>query len=84
MELENELEMLKAENEEKMHQVETASNHSEYLEARLISLREEEQRIIQTAGGSYSILQEYERRIKVFQNRKDISRENLTISKRKP
>ena len=63
---ESELEMLKVENEEKMHQVETASSRSEYLEAELIELREEEQRIIETAGGSYSVLQEYERRIKAL------------------
>ena len=82
LELENELEMLKAENEEKMHQVETASSRSEYLEVELIGLREEEQRIIQTAGGSYSVLQEYERRIKVLsEQERHLSREFNGIEK---
>lgn len=82
LELESELEMLKVENEEKMRQVETASRRSEYLEAELIGLREEEQRIIQTAGGSYSVLQEYERRIKVLsEEERQLSREFNGIEK---
>ena len=82
MELESELEMLKVENEEKMHQVKTASSRSAYLEVELIGLREEEQRIIQTAGGSYSVLQEYERRIKVLsEQERHLSREFNGIEK---
>ena len=82
LELESELEMLKVENEEKMHQVETTSSRSEYLEAELIGLREEEQRIIQTAGGSYSVLQEYEKRIKVLsEQERQLSREFNGIEK---
>ena len=82
LELEGELEMLKVENEEKIHQVETASSRSEYLEAELIGLREEEQRIIETAGGSYSVLQEYERRIKVLsEQERQLSREFYAIEK---
>ena len=82
LELESELEMLKVENEEKMHQVETASSRSAYLEVDLIGLREEEQKIIQTAGGSYSVLQEYERRIKVLsEQERHLSREFNGIEK---
>lgn len=82
LELESELEMLKVENEEKIHQVETASSRSEYLEAELIGLREEEQRIIETAGGSYSVLQEYEKRIKVLsEQERQLSREFNGIEK---
>jgi chromosome segregation protein len=82
LELESELEMLKVENEEKIHQVETASSRSEYLESELIGLREEEQRIIETAGGSYSVLQEYEKRIKVLsEQERQLSREFNGIEK---
>ncbi|MGB8448753.1 MAG: chromosome segregation SMC family protein [Nitrososphaeraceae archaeon] len=82
LELESELEMLKVENEEKIHQVETGSSRSEYLEAELIGLREEEQRIIETAGGSYSVLQEYEKRIKVLsEQERQLSREFNGIEK---
>jgi chromosome segregation protein len=82
LELESEQEMLKVENEEKIHQVETGSSRSEYLEAELIGLREEEQRIIETAGGSYSVLQEYEKRIKVLsEQERQLSREFNGIEK---
>ncbi len=82
LELESELEMLKVENEENIHQVETGSCRSEYLEAEIIGLREEEQRIIETAGGSYSVLQEYEKRIKVLsEQERQLSREFNGIEK---
>jgi len=82
LELESELEKLKVENEEQMHQVETGSSRSVYLESQLIDLREEEQKIIQTAGGSYSVLQEYERRIKVLSEQERLlSREFNGIEK---
>ncbi len=82
LEIESEIERISAENEEKLYQVETASSRSGHLEAELIGLREEEQRIIETAGGSYSVLQDYERRIKALsEQERQLSREFNGIEK---
>jgi chromosome segregation protein len=63
-EISNERESLEREKLERQDQNESASQRLEQLEKELVALREEEQKIIDVSGDSYSILQNYEKQIK--------------------
>ena len=60
----SENEMLETEKAERKQQSEYASQRLEQLEKQMVNLREEEQKIIDVSGDSYSILQDYEKQIK--------------------
>jgi chromosome segregation protein len=75
-ELQTEKERLTAETEENRGEVDRQSGRSTQLEAELIALREEEQRTIKTAGDSYSILQNFDRKLKAHsEQERQLSRE---------
>jgi hypothetical protein len=59
-----EKESLEAEQIERRGQKQIAGQKLEQLEKELICLREEEQKIIDVSGDSYSILQNYESRLR--------------------
>ena len=60
----SERESLQVEQVERKEQIESVGKKLAELEKQLIALREEEQKIIDVSGDSYSILQNYERQIK--------------------
>jgi chromosome segregation protein len=88
-EMSNETENLEREKLERQDQNESASKRLEQLEKELIGLREEEQKIIDVSGDSYSILQNYERQIKslddkerqVYREINGIEKESIAIKK---
>ena len=88
-EITNERESLEAEKVERREQSESASQRLEQLEKELISLREEEQSIIDVSGDSYSILQDYEKQIKTLDEKErhlyreinGIEKESIAIKK---
>ena len=52
------------------------------IESELISLRDQEQQIIDSSGGSYSIVQEYEKKLKLMnENERKLNKEYNTIEK---
>lgn len=67
---------LTAETEENRGEVDRQAGQSTQLETELIALREEEQRTIKTAGDSYSILQNFDRKLKAHsEQERQLSRE---------
>jgi chromosome segregation protein len=84
-----EREMLETEKVERKEQNESAGKRLEQLEKELISLREEEQNIIDVSGDSYSILQDYEKQIKILDEKErrlyreinGIEKESIAIRK---
>jgi chromosome segregation protein len=88
-ELSSEKEILETEKIERKQQYESASQRLEQLEKELISLREEEQNIIDVSGDSYSILQDYEKQIKTLDEKErqlyreinSIEKESIAIKK---
>ena len=88
-EMSNEAENLQREKLERQDQNESASQRLEQLEKELIGLREEEQKIIDVSGDSYSILQNYEKQIKslddkerqVYREINGIEKESIAIKK---
>ena len=88
-EMSNEGENLQREKLERQDQNESASQRLEQLEKELIGLREEEQKIIDVSGDSYSILQNYEKQIKslddkerqVYREMNGIEKESIAIKK---
>jgi chromosome segregation protein len=69
-------ERLKAESEENRRDIDDQTGRASQLERELIDLREEEQRTIKTAGDSYSILQDYDRKLKALsEQERQFSRE---------
>ena len=81
-ELQLEIERLRLENEQKLQEVRTETSRSNQLEAELVRFREEEQKIIKTGGDSYSVLQDYDRKLKSYsEQEKQFSRESNTIEK---
>ena len=88
-ELSSEKENLETEKIERKQQHESASQKLEQLEKELISLREEEQNIIDVSGDSYSILQDYEKEIKTLDEKErqwyreinSIEKESIAIKK---
>jgi chromosome segregation protein len=89
IEISSERESLEAEKIEKGKQNEIASRKLEQLESELIGLREEEQKIIDVSGDSYSILQNYEKQIKTLDEKErqlyreinSIEKESIAIKK---
>jgi chromosome segregation protein len=85
----NEAENLQREKLERQDQNESASQRVEQLEKELIGLREEEQKIIDVSGDSYSILQNYEKQIKMLDDKErqvyreinGIEKESIAIKK---
>ena len=88
-EISNERESLQREKIERQDQNESASQRLEQLEKELIGLREEEQKIIDVSGDSYSILQNYEKQIKsldekerqLYREINGIEKESIAIKK---
>jgi chromosome segregation protein len=88
-EMANEAENLQREKLERQDQNESASQRVEQLEKELIGLREEEQKIIDVSGDSYSILQNYEKQIKMLDDKErqvyreinGIEKESIAIKK---
>ncbi|HEY7227151.1 MAG TPA: chromosome segregation SMC family protein [Nitrososphaeraceae archaeon] len=85
----SEKENLEVEQREKRNQYDVASVKLEQLERELIGLREEEQKIIDISGDSYSILQNYEKQIKTLDEKErhlykeinGIEKESIAIRK---
>jgi chromosome segregation protein len=88
-EISNERESLQREKLERQEQNESASQRLEQLEKELVGLREEEQKIIDVSGDSYSILQNYEKQIKsldekerqLYREINGIEKESIAIRK---
>lgn len=88
-EISNERESLQREKIERQDQNESASQRLEQLEKELICLREEEQKIIDVSGDSYSTLQNYEKQIKsldekerqLYRDINVIEKESIAIKK---
>ncbi|HJU79155.1 MAG TPA: chromosome segregation SMC family protein, partial [Nitrososphaeraceae archaeon] len=88
-EISNETESLEREKSERQDQEESASRRLEQLEKELVGLREEEQKIIDVSGDSYSILQNYEKQIKLLDEKErqlyreinGIEKESIAIRK---
>jgi chromosome segregation protein len=66
VEMNQENERLSIELKERKCQIEDMYKKSQSLEAELKELRDQEQQIITSSGGAYSVLQEYERKIKAL------------------
>ena len=85
----SEKESLEAEQIERRGQKQIAGQKLEQLEKELICLREEEQKIIDVSGDSYSILQNYEKQIKTLDDKErhldkeinGIEKESIAIKK---
>ena len=85
----SEKEQLEVEQTEKRDQYNVASVKLEQFERELIGLREEEQKIIDISGDSYSILQNYEKQIKTLDEKErhlyreinGIEKESIAIRK---
>ncbi|HVD07617.1 MAG TPA: hypothetical protein VNB67_04160, partial [Nitrososphaeraceae archaeon] len=85
----SEKESLEAEQIERRGQKQIAGQKLEQLEKELICLREEEQKIIDVSGNSYSILQTYEKQIKTLDEKErqkyreinGIEKESIAIKK---
>jgi chromosome segregation protein len=85
----SEKEYLKVEQTEKTDQYDVASVKLEQFERELIGLREDEQKIIDISGDSYSILQNYEKQIKTLDEKErhlyrdinGIEKESIAIRK---
>ena len=88
-EIASEREILETEKIERKEQSESANQRLEQLEKELVSLREEEQNIIDVSGDSYSILQDYEKQIKTLDEKErhlyreinGIEKESIAIKK---
>ena len=81
-ELQSEIEKLSIERKQKLLENEAGIRSSDDLEAELVRLREDEQRIIKTGGDSYSILQDYDKRLKAYsEQERMLMRESTTIEK---
>jgi chromosome segregation protein len=66
VEMNQENERLSLELKERKYQIEDMYKKSQSLEAELKELRDQEQQIITSSGSAYSVLQEYERKIKAL------------------
>jgi len=88
-EISSERETLELEKIERKQQEQSASQRLEQLEKEVIALREEEQNIIDVSGDSYSILQDYEKQIKILDEKErqlyreinGIEKESIAIRK---
>lgn len=81
-EMDIEKERLAMELEQRKSQIEELRNKSQSLEAELKGLRDQEQQIIDSSGSAYSVLQEYERKIKALaENERRLSKEHNIIER---
>jgi chromosome segregation protein len=81
-EMNQEDEHLSLELEDRKRQIEEMYNKSQSLEAELKGLRDQEQQIISSSGSSYSVLQEYERKIKTLsESERKMSKEYNSIER---
>jgi chromosome segregation protein len=80
--MDDESSRLTLELEQRRKQVSEMQSKSESLEAELKSLRDQEQQIIDSSGNAYSVLQDYERKIKALsENERRLSKENNIIER---
>ena len=81
-EMGSEKERLALELEQRRHQIEELRAKSQSIEAELMGLRDEEQQIIDSSGSAYSVLLEYERKIKgLSENERKVSKEHNIIER---
>ncbi len=81
-EMNQENERLSLELVERKHQIEDMYRKSQSLEAELKGLRDREQQIIASSGSTYSVLQEYERKIKALsESEREMSKEYNLIER---
>jgi chromosome segregation protein len=81
-EMDGEKERLALELEQRMRQIEELRAKSQTLEAELKGLRDQEQQIIDSSGSAYSVLQEYERKIKALsENERKLSKDHSIIER---
>ncbi len=80
--MDEEKERLTMELAQRKKQVEEMQVKSQTLETELKSLRDQEQQIIDSSGNAYSVLQEYERKIKALsEEERKVSKENNIIER---
>jgi chromosome segregation protein len=80
--LDEEKERLTLELSQRKSQIEEIQAKSQALEAELKSLRDQEQQIIDSSGNAYTVLQEYERKIKgLSEEERRVSKENNIIER---
>ena len=82
VEMNQENERLSLELEERKRQVEDLQRKSQSLEVELKGLRDQEQQIITSSGSTYSILQEYERKIKALSESERKNSKELNLIER--
>jgi chromosome segregation protein len=81
-EMNQENERLSLELKERKCQIEDMYKKSQLLEAELKGLRDQEQQIITSSGSAYSVLQEYERKLKALsENERKMSKEYNLIER---
>jgi chromosome segregation protein len=82
LELDEERQRLTAELEQRRKQSEEMRTKSLSLETELRALRDQEQQVIDSSGDSYSVLQEYERKIKgLSESERKLSKEHNLIER---
>ncbi|HZT34545.1 MAG TPA: chromosome segregation SMC family protein, partial [Nitrososphaera sp.] len=80
--MDEEKERLTAELDQRKKQMEEMQGKSQLLETELKALRDQEQQIIDSSGNAYSVLQEYERKIKgLSEEERKVSKENNIIER---
>jgi len=80
--MDDERDRLTAELAQRRKQADETGAKSQVLESELRSLREQEQHIIDSSGNSYSVLQEYERKIKALsEEERRLSKENNILER---
>ncbi|WP_415283331.1 AAA family ATPase [Candidatus Nitrososphaera sp. FF02] len=80
--MDEEKERLTLELSQRKSQIEETQAKSQALEAELKSLRDQEQQIIDSSGNAYTVLQEYERKIKgLSEEERRVSKENNIIER---
>jgi chromosome segregation protein len=81
-EMDEEKERLALELDQRKRQSEELRAKSQTLETELKALRDQEQQIIDSSGSAYSVLQEYERKIKgLAENERRLSKENNILER---
>ncbi len=82
VQIDEERERLEAELAQRKKQVDEMRAKAQVLEMELKALRDQEQQIIDSSGNAYSVLQEYERKIKVLsEEERRVSKENNIIER---
>ncbi|MGH9991102.1 MAG: hypothetical protein ACREAZ_00430, partial [Nitrososphaera sp.] len=80
--LEDEKQRLTIELEQRQRQVEELRGKSQSLESELRALRDQEQMVIDSSGDSYSVLQEYEKKIKeLSDSERRLSKDHSTLER---